>query len=115
LLIQPTKETLTWAIGVTALQGLYSLSFLELWALGDRSYSIRILAHIRKTGSLPVNHNPAALQQIGERKKSYRLKDLVRLGLVERNSNGFVLTTPGRWLARGLGLLLWLSNTRRAG
>ena len=37
-----------WVTGAAGLHGIYSLSFLELWALSDGGYSLRILDQIER-------------------------------------------------------------------
>jgi hypothetical protein len=99
----------TLAAGVLAvsLQGLYSLSFLELWALSDGGYSLQILEHVASTGNA---FDTGGLQEIGASKRSGRLSAALDLGLVEHNGNQFALTRPGRVISRVVAAVVWIVN-----
>ena len=58
-------------IAAVSLHGIYSLSFLELWALSDGGYSLRILDQIDQPGAAA---DFKSLEVLGASKKKYRLK-----------------------------------------
>ncbi len=96
-------------IGAVSLHGIYSLSFLELWALSDGGYSLRILDQI---------DNPRAaadfksLEVLGASKKKYRLSSLERLRLVAPHPAGWMLTSRGRAVAVFLGFFVFISKQK---
>jgi hypothetical protein len=107
-----------WTLFVCAvmLHGIYSLSFLELWALADDSYSLAMMDAIDKSRVIPGRTPLHAIEAIGMRKRTMRMDTLKGLGLVREAGDGSIaLTFAGRvaaLLARGL---LFLVNTRKYG
>jgi hypothetical protein len=99
------------AAGVLAisLQGLYSLSFLELWALSDGGYSLQILEHIGTTRSA---FDASGMQEIGASKRSDRLESALGLRLVETHGSTFGLTGIGRLIATLFAAILWANNAK---
>jgi hypothetical protein len=106
----------TWFACVVMLHGLYSLSFLELWALADDSYSLAILEIIDRDGGAAGAALMQRLEAIGAGKQASRLDALQAIGLVREGGDGsFTLTPVGR-AAVGLGrMLLFLVNVRKYG
>jgi hypothetical protein len=106
-----TRDSTTLAAGVLALslQGLYSLSFLELWALSDAGYSLQILEHLATTRS---SFDASGMRDIGASKKSDRLKSAVDLSLVRTDGQAFALTRPGRAVASVFAAILWLVDAK---
>lgn len=103
---------LKWALGGVALHGIYSLSFLELWALSDGGYSLRILDRIDHAGA---SADFDSLRVLGASKKKYRLDSLKRLNLITpRPSGEWTLTRLGRALAGFLGFFVWISRQKGA-
>ena len=41
-------------VGAAAAHGIYSLSFLECWALSEGGYSLRVLDEIVRRGTVPL-------------------------------------------------------------
>lgn len=101
---------LTEAAGVIALHGIYSLSFLELWALSDGGYSLRILDQIdRRPDSIP-NFGP--LKGLGASKKQYRLDSLKQLGFLRTDAQGWGITLRGRAAAAFLNFFVGVSKQK---
>jgi hypothetical protein len=91
------------------LHGIYSLSFLELWALSHRSYSLSILDRIYADGGASTLAALAAFGNSGSIKRAVRIDSLRRLGLVS-DHGGFTLTARGLFCATILKGVRWLSN-----
>jgi hypothetical protein len=106
----------TWFAAVVLLHGIYSLSFLELGALADDSFSLAIVRAIDRGGSASREALRHVLETIAVRKRTLRLDGLRRIGLLREASGGAVtLTSAGRaavFLGRGL---LFLVNVRKYG
>lgn len=98
------------ATGVAAgLHGVYSLSFLELWALTHRSYSLTILDRIERTPGGATAAELAGLQQVGARKQQLRSHDVQQLGLIRTDRS---LSPAGLVAAVLLRLVLRISHGR---
>ena len=106
----------TWFACVVVLHGIYSLTFLELWALADDSYSLAMMQAIDRNGGVSGAALSQALQTIGARKQASRLGNLKRIGLLHQTSDGFVMLTCGGRAALFAGrCLLFLVNVRKYG
>lgn len=112
-----SPDSWVWFTIVVMLHGIYSLSFLELWALADDSYSLAILAAIERAGSASEADLIEKLSAIGARKQKSRVNDLTGLGLIRGPADGkmLFLTTTGRCLAFCTRILLFLTGVRRYG
>jgi hypothetical protein len=109
------SDAWTWFVGAVMLHGIYSLSFLELWALADDSFSLAIMQAIDRTGVASRDTLGQMLAATGTRKRTLRLDDLVRIGLLRRTGDAVALTWVGRaGVLFGRGLL-FLANVRRYG
>jgi len=84
------------AVGVLSLQGIYSMSFLELWSLAQGGYSLGILEHVER-GKMGTDLSP--MYEIGASKKQDRVEGLQRLGLLHRDGEEIILTGFGRVVA----------------
>ena len=115
-LVRGGSDTWTWLACVVMLHGLYSLSFLELWALVDDSYSLAIMEIIDRRGAAARAALMQRLEAIGASKQASRLEALQAIGLVRELGDGsFTLTPVGR-AAVVLGrTLLFLVNDRKYG
>ena len=112
IMVAPQPGDAVIALGVVALQGIYSLSFLELWALADGSYSISILERVDRNASAATPESLSDLSRIGMRKRENRLDGLRRLRLVRPRGNRIELTGFGRVISGGLRLIGWVAATR---
>ncbi|GIW82349.1 MAG: hypothetical protein KatS3mg105_4156 [Gemmatales bacterium] len=92
---------------VISLQGIYSLSFLELWSLTQGSYSLSILEAIERNAAASAIDN---LSTIGEQKRAARLENLQNLGFVRLRDGKYQLTPWGSVAAWCCVLLTSLSN-----
>jgi hypothetical protein len=106
-----TREPPTVAAGILAicLQGLYSVSFLELWALSDAGYSLQILEHVARTHA---SFDASGMKDIGAGKRSDRLKSALDLGLVRTDGKTFALTGSGRVVGAIFASILWMVNSK---
>jgi hypothetical protein len=109
LAIAPDATTLAFGVLVISIQGLYSLSFLELWALSDGGYSLQILEHLANS---PGPFDASRMKEIGAGKRTDRLQAAIHLGFVETNGKTFALTRVGRPIAGLFAGVLWLTNSK---
>jgi hypothetical protein len=110
------SDAWTWFACVVMLHGIYSLSFLELWALADDSYSLAILEIIGRSGTAAGPALMQRLEAIGTSKQVSRLEGLQAVGLVREVGDGsFTLTPTGRAAAALGRALLFLANVRKYG
>lgn len=102
---------LAWAAAVLmiAVQGIYSLTFLELWALADGSYSLRILTGIIARGHSESEPELRELARLGAEKTQSRLAGLERLNLLEERAGRFQLTWRGRIVAGLLQVVVFFA------
>ena len=111
--VAPRPEDLMAALlGSFALHGIYSLSFLELWALSEGSYSLRMLDKVERLGSEASQSALSDLEEIGASKKNARLESLVRLRLIEQRDGRYFRRPAGWMMAAVLRTLVWLVNIR---
>ena len=93
---------------VAGLHGIYSLTFLELWALADGGYSLAILERLESGAGR--NAALGDMEQLGAVKNASRLAHLVRMGMVEERAGAFRLTTAGRAAAGFVAFIVWLAD-----
>lgn len=110
-----TPGTLASAVLIISLQGIYSLSFLELWSLAQGSYSISILISLWNAAQEGKQPNFAVLEHIGARKRAERLDGLKRLGLIQGDKGVYRLTDVGLVAASFIGLIAWFLNLKDTG
>jgi hypothetical protein len=112
-IVMPDAEMLARAILIVCLQGIYSLSFLEVWSLAQIGYSLAILAAFDDAG--PTGNRPdlSGLERTGARKKAERIEGLCRLGLVSQSGPEMRLTAWGRCVTAALAGLAALINLKR--
>jgi len=102
-------------LGVAAMHGIYSLSFLELWSLSQGSYSREVVEGVL-SGHTAESDVVASLAVVGDRKKLARLKGLETLCLLSVSSHGKVqLRSAGTVVSAGLRVLRWLANLHSTG
>jgi hypothetical protein len=111
----PGGPDLATAVGIVALHGIYSTSFLELWSLSEGGYSLTIMAHVERARARRHPVHVAGLRQLGRWKQATRLGGLERLGLIRRERGHVALTPLGRVVAWGLALIAWAANIRVRG
>jgi hypothetical protein len=107
-----------WTLFVCAvmLHGIYSLSFLELWALADDSYSLAMMEIIDRGGGATGPALMQSLEAIGTGKQTSRLDALRAIGLIREVGDGSFTLTPAGRAAAFLGrTLLLLVNVRKYG
>ena len=102
------SESLTWCGIVMGIQGIYSISFLELWSLTEGSYSISILRKIFENKDVSIQE----LENIGKNKQAARVEDLIRLNLIKRSDTRLELTCFGGAVSMAAQIIVYLSNTK---
>jgi hypothetical protein len=115
LVAAPGTDSLSRAALLLSLQGIYSLSFLELWSLAKGGYSLHILTHFVAAGGTATPTDLAPVCDLGAGKRAQRIASLLRLRLIERNGGIFRLTRRGRNAAAVLGCIARLVNLRQLG
>lgn len=103
---------LAHAVIFISLHSIYSLSFLELWALADGGYSLSILDCIDANHGYQEDALLDELAKLGTIKKQSRVADLLRLGLIEERNEQFSLTPAGRRAASVLRTIVHIANVR---
>lgn len=103
---------LAHAVIFISLHCIYSLSFLELWALADGGYSLSILDCIDTNHGHREDKLLDELAKLGTIKKQSRIADLLRLGLIEQRDEQFSLTPAGRRTASLLRTIVRIANVR---
>jgi hypothetical protein len=90
---------LAGALAGVSVHAIYSLSFLELWALSDGSLSLRIMADVAGSGRSTRADIIARNHPTSDKKKQHRMETLMRLGLARKDGCDYHLTGHGRLLA----------------
>lgn len=98
-----------------AAHGIYSLTFLELWALAEGSFSLPILRAIRAGGNGGAAAVVAELTALGDRKKAKRARSLLELSLASEKAGVLRLTPRGRLVAMLFHVLRRLANLSDTG
>ena len=113
---QGGSDAWAWFACAIMLHGIYSLSFLELWALADDSYSLAIMEILDRGGAAVGSTLMQRLESIGRRKQNSRLNALQAIGLIREVEDGSLVATPAGRAAALLGrTLLFLVNVRKHG
>jgi hypothetical protein len=115
LSVEPTGKTVAVVVASLALHGIYSLSFLELWALSKTGFSLRLLANLDQTGPRTMADIVSDQTRLSDQKKVDRIHSLLALGLVHETSRGYSLTARGRWIAASIEALARLAGMRELG
>jgi hypothetical protein len=110
---EPTSERFAEAVIVIGLQGIYSLSFLELWSLAQIGYSLAILMGLDTAQQTGTEPDLKGLEAMGAAKRAGRIKALTRLGLVDADGALLRLTRWGGMGATALNGLARLVNDQR--
>lgn len=111
----PNEEKFALAVAAGAAHGIYSLSFLEIWALSDGGYSLRVLYEVVVRGKSTLPELEAAFTVMSGRKKQGRLDSLLKLGLVNKEGNGYSLTSRGKVVAKFIAVLGHLAQLKITG
>jgi hypothetical protein len=89
---------------------IYSLTFLELWALADGGYSLSILDCLDGNPNLDQGTLLEELAKLGTAKEHGRVSDLVRNKLITLEDDRYALTPAGRRLAVAFRAIIRLAN-----
>jgi hypothetical protein len=91
--------------GIISAHGIYSLSFLEIWALSEGGFSLRILTEIADRDHVTAAELERRFLSLSARKKDERLASLVRLGLLDKIGDRLHTTRRGIFAARVIATL----------
>src|SRR5688572_25708209 len=103
------------AVAAVSLLGIYSMSFLELWALADGGYSLAILRYLVANPGANEEDCVACFSRLGVAKQQQRLASIVTLGFARRTGDRLAVSSLGRWVAIGSKALLQICNIRQRG
>jgi hypothetical protein len=115
VLISMTEERVASAITLISTNGIYSLTFLELWSLSQISYSREVLVKVKSGHLLSISSYTDELAAIGDKKRTERLIALCNMGLLSRTKDVYGLSMRGIFIAKALQLLNWLPNLKSRG
>lgn len=115
VLISMTEERIASVITLISMNGIYSLTFLELWSLSQISYSREVLVKVKSGHLLSISSHADDLAEVGNKKRMERLHSLCEMGLLLRTTDGYGLSTRGKFIARALQFLNWLPNLKSRG
>ncbi len=102
------------AVGMVALHGIYSMSFLELWSLAQGGYSVSILLAAVKNGDI-TRSDVMRFAAIGEAKRLARQEALLFGGLAVSEDGKLRLTRIGKVVALVLVLIANLAKVQKQG
>lgn len=103
--LSPSQTRFAFVAGAGAAHGIYSLSFLEIWALSDGGYSLRVLSAVVSRGRSTVAKLEVHFAALSSEKKEGRLDSLIHLGLVQKESNAYALTPRGQVVAKFIAVI----------
>src|SRR5688572_14503008 len=103
------------AVAAVSLLGIYSMSFLELWALADGGYSLAILRYLVANPGTDEKECIAHFSRLGIVKQQQRLTSIVTLGFARRSGDRLEVSGLGRRVAAAAGAVLWACNIRQRG
>lgn len=112
-LAYPTSGLLTGLIGSIFTHAIYSLLFLELWALSQGSFSLEVLKHIDSNGY--DLDSQLVLIKFGNHKLSSRIINLREGRLIFLNEGNWKLTRKGRAVYTLLKIIQSIPAIRNAG
>jgi hypothetical protein len=113
--VAPGANTFSQAVGIAALHGIYSLTFLEVWALSEGGYSLRVLKAVFSAPGIGKAEIVERFTGLSERKKAGRLSALEGLRLVVCRDGTYRPTRTGWFVASFLAALSWLAGYRTTG
>lgn len=113
LIALPSDDRIAQCVGALSLHGIYSLSFLELWALSEGGYSLRILAAVEAEPHATAAALTDRFVALSADKKAGRLSSLIRLGLVQQTGAQFQVTARGRSVAGLLAVFAMLTASQK--
>jgi hypothetical protein len=114
-LLLPTYNRFALILGAAAAHGIYSLSFLECWALSEGGYSLRVLSEIVRRGTVPVSDLERHFVELSAQKKKDRASSLMTLGLICVQDERYTLTTKGKMIACTIAAVATLADFRVRG
>lgn len=109
----PSTENLATLLGSAAAHGIYSLSFLEAWALSDDGYSLQILVELVRRKRATTSDLEQRFADLSAQKKARRINALLKLGLIARTGELFRPTSKGAVAARALSALLGFTRSAK--
>lgn len=112
LALWPATIGLPAAAVMLSLHGIYSLSFLELWALAEGGYSLSILRRVKAIQDSSSQVPAADLMGIGASRKESRIQSLENLRVVRRRGQAFELAGLGSIAAAIFQGVSWMANIK---
>ena len=103
------------AVACVSLLGIYSISFLELWALADGGYSLAILRYLEAHPGADEQECIAHFARLGMAKQQQRLASVVTLRFVRRAGDRLEVSGFGQWVAAAADAVLRTCNIRQRG
>jgi hypothetical protein len=103
------------AVAALSFLGIYSMSFLELWALADGGYSLAIMRYLAAHPGADEQECIAHFSRLGVAKQQQRLASIVTLGFARRTDDRLDVSGLGRCVASAAGAVLRTCNIRQRG
>lgn len=114
LVLGPRAALADAVLAALSLHGLYSMSFLVLWASSQGGFSLRLLKEL-EAGPRSRAELVEAFARLGDAKRRQRLSSLRRSGWVRQDGDRFRTTAAGAALARALTWLHRINAYERTG
>ena len=102
-------------VACVSLLGIYSISFLELWALADGGYSVAILRYLEASPGADEDQCIAHFSRLGIAKQQQRLASIVTLGFARHAGDRLEVSGLGQWVAAAAGAVLRTCDIRQRG
>ena len=113
--INDNSNSIAPIILINSVNGIYCLSFLELWSLSQISYSYEILKRVKLGGISIASKEIIEMQNVGDAKRVSRLQSLSNIKILEKNGSQWRLSSFGKFISLTLTIILWLPNLKNRG
>lgn len=113
--LAPSGERFAIVIAACAAHGIYSLSFLEIWALSEGGYSLRVLHEVVQRQQSTLPELEAHFSVLSSDKKEGRLDSLLKLHLLKKDGSNYSLTTSGKTVAKFIETIGHLAQLEKTG
>ena len=101
--------------GLASIHFIYSLSFLELWALSEGGFSLAILKSLKSGAAVYREREKEYFEHLAKNKLKNRLASLVVLKICHLDDGRLRLTLFGKTINLVCIALIWLGNIRERG
>lgn len=115
LIINCNTNLLSPIILINSINGIYCLSFLELWSLSQISYSYEILIRVKSCGISIHSSEIIEMQNVGDNKRLSRIQSLSNIKILKSDGSYWRLSQLGRLISLLLTIILWLPNLKNRG